>query len=89
MSLHRVLLSAAAGLLVTACTDSVPTSPELTAGTASADRLTPTFAFDTIDVPGAVTTTPQGINSAGDVVGFYTDTKKHTHGFVWHDGVAV
>ena len=34
----------------------------------------------TIDVPGAVTTAPQGINSPGEVVGLKTSADGVTHG---------
>ena len=34
----------------------------------------------TIDVPGAVTTAPQGINSPGEVVGLTTGADGVTHG---------
>jgi uncharacterized membrane protein len=40
------------------------------------------FRFTTIDVPGSVSTTPNGINERGEVVGAYTDSSNKTHGFV-------
>src|SRR2546426_599547 len=40
----------------------------------------PTFAA--IDYPGAATTTPWGINTRGDIVGFYVSADKVTHGFL-------
>ena len=41
--------------------------------------------FITIDVPGASFTLPRGINSEGDIVGFY-GVGTATHGFLLHDG---
>jgi probable HAF family extracellular repeat protein len=43
--------------------------------------------FSNIGVPGAILTSPSGINSAGQVVGFYdiTDNVNH-HGFLFLDG---
>jgi uncharacterized membrane protein len=38
--------------------------------------------FTTIDFPGSVSTTPNGINDRGEVVGAYTDSSNGTHGFV-------
>jgi hypothetical protein len=37
--------------------------------------------FTTIDFPGAITTDATGINSSGEIVGFYTDGAGTTHGF--------
>lgn len=39
-----------------------------------------------IDVPGAIGTQALGINSAGDIVGFYTDSGHHSHGFLLKNG---
>jgi len=39
-----------------------------------------------IDVPGAVTTAPQGINSPREVVGTFTGADGVTHGFLLSDG---
>ena len=50
------------------------------------DRRTPTFEYETIDVPGAVATAPQGINANGDISGRYTAAGR-THGFIRQDGV--
>src|SRR6266481_1051360 len=38
--------------------------------------------FTTIDFPGAIGTQTWGINSRGDVVGFYTSADKASHGFL-------
>src|SRR5882724_11333192 len=45
---------------------------------------TPTFK--TIDFPGAASTQSWGINSRGDVVGFYTSADKSSHGFLFNEG---
>ena len=37
--------------------------------------------ISTMDYPGAVSTIANGINSQGDIVGWYTDTAGKTHGF--------
>lgn len=44
--------------------------------------------FTTIDVPGAGVTVVYGINSAGDMVGYYgaTTSDPHKHGFLLRDG---
>ena len=44
------------------------------------------FAFSTIDVPGAVATSPQGIGPGGDVVGVFVDGSGATHGFLLRNG---
>jgi uncharacterized membrane protein len=37
--------------------------------------------YTTIDVPGAITSEPSGINSSGEIVGSYTDSTGARHGF--------
>jgi probable HAF family extracellular repeat protein len=41
-----------------------------------------------IDVPGALagSTNPFGINPQRDIVGYYTDSSKNLHGFLWTKG---
>ena len=39
-----------------------------------------------LDVPGAVLTSPNGINDGGQVVGEYTDAGGMVHGFLWDKG---
>lgn len=75
-------------LLTAACADTAPTAPSsrLAAPAASADRQQPSFVIETIDVPGALGTSAQGINAAGDIVGFYADASGRTHGFLLRDG---
>jgi probable HAF family extracellular repeat protein len=40
------------------------------------------FAFTILDVPGAVETSARGINTAGEIVGYFRDAGGHYHGFV-------
>ena len=78
----------AVAVLATGCADNVMTAPSRPSPTAlNADRQNPTFDIDTFVVKEAAFTQPQGINSAGDVVGWYTDAAKHSHGFIRHAGV--
>lgn len=50
----------------------------------------PSFRFTTVNYPGAITTAPQGINPAGDIVGRYRDASNVAHGFLWpHNGLPV
>ena len=42
--------------------------------------------FTTIDVPGAISTVAQDINSEGDIVGLYTDAANKMHGFLLANG---
>ena len=45
------------------------------------------FTFTTIDVPGSIQTNANGINSRGQIVGFYTDVSSGTsHGFLDDNG---
>ncbi len=39
-----------------------------------------------IDVPGSISTSAQGINNQGDVVGSYLDQQNHIRGFKWTHG---
>lgn len=43
------------------------------------------FDFETVDVPGALSTSVSGINAGGDIVGSYTDSKG-IHGFIRSGG---
>ena len=90
-SARRLVTAMAAVLgIVTGCSDGAPTGPIAGGirgpGSSSFDRNTPTFSFATIDVPGALSTTPQGINAGGDISGWYVDATRHAHGFILHDG---
>ena len=44
------------------------------------------FKFIPLDVPGASTTVPKGINALGDVVGLTVDSDGNGHGFLFHQG---
>lgn len=46
--------------------------------------ISPTFT--TIDVPGAVATNVDGINTNGDMVGGYSDSTSDGHGFLYSNG---
>lgn len=46
-----------------------------------------TYAYLTIDYPGASATSLSGINARGDIVGSYTDANGSSHGLVLRDGV--
>jgi len=61
-------------LIGTACADATAPGPAstLVPSAPSMDRQTPTFEYETIDVPGAASTSPQGINANGDISGGYT-----------------
>lgn len=60
----------------------ISTSILLSAGMAAAAQP----RFTSFDYPGAVATSPEGINAAGDVVGFYVDSKNVQHGFLLRAG---
>src|SRR5258708_2775411 len=42
--------------------------------------------FSVIDFPGAASTQAWGINSRGDIVGFYVAADKTSHGFLMNGG---
>lgn len=86
----RIVIGAAVTfcVLVSGCMDSAMTAPRALSPTElSADRQAPTFEIDTFVVAGATLTQPQGINASGDIVGFYNDANKRSHGFIRHEGV--
>jgi uncharacterized membrane protein len=74
--------SALAALLLTSCSDDILSAPELAP---NFDRAAPTFDFTTIDVAGASSTMPQGINASGDIVGSYA-AGGVTRGFLIKNG---
>jgi len=45
------------------------------------------LVYATIDVPGAIRTSPQGINSKGDISGGFVDSAGQQHGFLLSAGV--
>src|SRR5436190_8197147 len=83
------MLAMAIVAILTACSD-VATAPEASSSrqpiAPSFDRNSPSFDFSPIDIPGALSTNPQGINAGGDVSGSYVDANKRFHGFILHDG---
>jgi hypothetical protein len=85
----HIAAAAVACLVAAACSDRAPTDPTsaFRPGAASADRNTPTFDYQTIDVAGAFSTSLQGINAGGDLSGSYVDATHHLHGFVLSNGV--
>lgn len=73
-------------LIGSACADATSPDATLAPRMPSVDRRTPTFEYETIDVPGALATSPQGINANGDISGTYAAAGR-THGFIRRDGV--
>lgn len=51
-----------------------------------AARPAAAYTFTTIDAPGAVSTFVYGINSAGEIVGYYQDLSSITHAFLKTSG---
>ena len=47
----------------------------------------PNGTFQTIDYPGAASSTALGINDDGDIVGAYHDAQNHIHGFIDVGGI--
>jgi len=43
-------------------------------------------AFTAINPPGAIVTTPAGINNSGVVVGTFFDANNQSHGFIYSNG---
>lgn len=71
--------------LLTACaSDTIegPGSPVAGPSLTKGASLDATFAYTTVDVPGAIATFAWGINAGGDIVGSYTDGSSRIHGFV-------
>jgi uncharacterized membrane protein len=65
-----------------------PSDPQQAAGdpTGVEQDGTPAVQLIPIDFPGAVLTSPQGINPAGDIVGIYDDASGKRHGFLLSRG---
>jgi uncharacterized membrane protein len=88
MRSHLAVLGTAAFVSLLSCNSDV-TSPR---GARPTDRATLSGSFipdhsaavtlTTIDFPGASSTTLEGIGPGGQIVGLYTDTQGHQHGFV-------
>ena len=49
---------------------------------AASDQLITTLTFKTVSVPSAVQTEATGVDNAGDIVGFYVDSRGVDHGFI-------
>jgi probable HAF family extracellular repeat protein len=51
--------------------------------------LFPVFAqnYQTIDPPGSTYTIAQSINDNGQIVGFYLDSNRTEHGFLYNKGI--
>jgi hypothetical protein len=82
------------GALSAACADGGPTAPPSlerfsapSAQVLNSGRPQPTFSFTPIDVPGALATSPQGINAGGVIAGTYRSAEGRVHGFILEDGI--
>jgi probable HAF family extracellular repeat protein len=53
---------------------------------ASAFSVTSAQTFSSLDYPGAIATTAEGINDSGQVVGYYQDGSGAFHGFLYSGG---
>ena len=71
-----------------ACADHTSPAPEPAAPSAPL-LAARDVAYTTLDVTGALLTSPQGINARGDVTGFYLGIDNVVHGFVWSGGVVT
>jgi probable HAF family extracellular repeat protein len=47
------------------------------------------YAYTLLDVPGSRETIANGINNAGQVVGWYIDANSRAHGFLYRDGTYI
>src|SRR5687767_6044860 len=79
----RIVTFAAAGLLLSACENAGPTSPDVMP---NYNRAEPEYEFESVHLDGATLTNPQGINAEGHIVGAYVRGGV-TRGFVLKDGV--
>jgi uncharacterized membrane protein len=75
-----------AGLMLVGCSEHSPLAPDMAYGP-NFDRNAPTFAFTRIEVPNSRSTTAQGINGDGHIVGGYVDAAGRARGFLLRDGV--
>jgi hypothetical protein len=55
-------------------------------GVSSGGHAAPLYTFTTIDRPGAAFTEPVGINSAGQIIGYYSDTAGRVRGLLLSQG---
>jgi len=74
MKTCKPVLRVLAGVLTFACIATAADAPKLH------------FHFKTISKPGALQTSPYGINNSGDIVGYYINQKGATHGFLLVNG---
>jgi hypothetical protein len=83
MNRPTAITTGAIALLLAACGDTPgdPIGPD-----ASVLSRGEAVSYATLEVPGARSTTPQGIGPRGDVVGFYVDGSGVTRGFHLRDG---
>jgi uncharacterized membrane protein len=51
-----------------------------------AEDTATSILLTTVDFPAAISTSPQGINAAGDIVGVYVDASHKQHGFLLSKG---
>lgn len=80
---HRTLgLGLITAAVLAGCSDTTPAGPSPETTRPALNRAEPTFRFTSIEVPGATMTAAQGINAAGEVVGWYFTTDGRQHGFV-------
>ena len=77
------------GVTAVGCSDAPITgtpTPALPPRAPTLARSPETYAFTTIDVPGALSTSPQGIGAGGEIVGFYGVSGGMTRGFLLDGG---
>lgn len=80
---HRTLgLGLITAAVLAGCSDTTPAGPSDGVTRPTLNRAEPTLRFTSIEVPGATMTAAQGINAAGEVVGWYFTTDGRQHGFV-------
>lgn len=84
---HRAMgLGLITAAVLAGCSDTTPAGPSQVVTHPTLSRLSraaPTFRFTSIEVPSATLTAAQGINAAGQVVGwYYTAADRRVHGFV-------
>ncbi len=84
-NLRRALFTALAGVSLGACAEATPVESDADVAGPAFSRMAPTYDYRTIDVPG-FSGSAQGINAAGQVVGWYWTEDDHEHGFVLSGG---
>ena len=66
---------------------SVHAASPLPSAAACATPITAEGTYHELSVPGAKQTEARGVNSRGDIVGFYADGQDQLHGFLYASGV--